>query len=444
MERVNDPRDQSPGSVAVVELPTPKVQGHVAPNLKLEEGGSLNPRVLFVVNTDWFFLSHRRTIAQALSEAGYDVIVATPDTGRACEIRQIGFKHETLKMKRWGINPFAELMVILRLLKLYRKFRPSVVHHSTPKVIFAGSIAARLDRRVQAINLVSGFGSGMSSRSRLVRPLVNMAFKLALRCPRSIAVFQNPDDLEESVQKGFVRDESCTFLIRGSGVDIRKFRPEPEPMGIPVVLFASRMLIDKGVPEVIRAARSIKAKGYKARFVLVGEPDDGAERCVTTEELQELNDTGVIEWLGRRSDMPRLISQSAVVVLPTRYKEGLPKVLLEATASARPIVTTAVPGCREVVRDGVNGFLVPPGDQDAFEQAIMRLLDDPTLRASMGMAGRQIAENEFSDDMVVSRNLSMFRGLVVPGPERPWRPKVTLDAEDPNEHPIEATVGSHG
>jgi glycosyltransferase involved in cell wall biosynthesis len=410
-------------SVAAVELYEERVGR--APDSAI---GKSHPKILFVVNTDWFFLSHRKSIAQAMSEAGYEVVVATPDTGRADEIQCIGFAHEKLRMNRWGLNPLVELTLAFRLCRLYRKLGPAVVHHSTPKVIFAGSIAARFSQ-VKVINLVSGFGSGMS-KSSFIQPLVNLAFRTALRCPRSVSVFQNPEDLEYSIKRKFVKDPKTAFLIRGSGVDVRRFRPVPEPDGEPIVLFASRMLKEKGVLEVVEAAKSLREKGYSARFVLVGEPDEGSDRNVSAAELQSLHDKGYIEWLGKRNDMAELIAKSSIVVLPTRYKEGLPRILLEAAASGRPIVTTDVPGCREIARDGVNAILVQASDQAAFEDAVAKLLDDRQLRERMGAEGRKIVLNEFSDELVVSRNLSMLKSIVKPGEPRPRRPQAMLEGTE--------------
>jgi glycosyltransferase involved in cell wall biosynthesis len=196
-------------------------------------------------------------------------------------------------------------------------------------------------------------------------------------------------------------------LIRGSGVDMRRFVPVPEPSGAPLVVFASRMLWAKGVAEFVEGARISKARGSHARFILVGDTDDNPG-AVSVTQLAQWERSGVVEWWGHRSDMPQVFAQSAVVVLPSIYREGVPKVLIEAAACGRPIVTTDMPGCREIVRDAVNGFLVPVRDAEAVAEAVGRLIADDRLRRHMGDASREIAVREFAVEVVVRSTLKIY------------------------------------
>jgi glycosyltransferase involved in cell wall biosynthesis len=204
---------------------------------------------------------------------------------------------------------------------------------------------------------------------------------------------------------------SQTVVIRGSGINTETFAPSPEPVGEPLVVLASRMLWDKGVGEFVEAARLLKAQGIRARFVLAGMVDEENPAQITERRLRTWQDEGLVEWWGHQDDMRRVLSAAHVVVLPS-YREGLPKVLLEAAACARPIVATDVPGCREVVRDGDNGILVPPKDSHALAAAIAKLVQEPALRARMGAQGRALVVKEFSVERIAGETLGLYRELL--------------------------------
>jgi len=203
-------------------------------------------------------------------------------------------------------------------------------------------------------------------------------------------------------------DGSHIRLIRGSGVDLDRFKASDLPPGRPMVLLMSRMLWDKGVGEFVDAARTAEERGADARFVLVGDPDPENPAAIPRETLQRWSDSGVVEWWGQRSDAPALLAQARVVVLPS-YREGLPKVLLEAAASGRPMIATDVPGCREVVEPGVTGQLVPARDAAGLAEAMLGLLADPERCRQMGTQARRLAEREFGVEAVVSRTLAVYR-----------------------------------
>lgn len=369
------------------------------------------PRVLIVVNVEWFFLSHRVPIALGLQRAGLDVeVAASVEHGRDTEIEAHGLRFTRLDLNRASMNPLRELASIWGLYRLYRSKRPDVVHHVAVKPVLYGSLAARLAGVPSIVNAIPGFGY-LFSGSGLKQRLAIAAYWLCCRARRVHLIFQNPDDRDLFIEAG-VTTRGQTTLIKGSGVDVDVFKALPEPSGTPVVLMASRLLWDKGVGDLVEASRLLKARGESCRVVLAGEPDPANPRSVPEAQLRAWQDEGLIEWWGQRRDMADVLAQASMVVLPSYYREGVPKVLLEACAAGRPIITTDIPGCREVVRHDENGLLIPPRQPEALVGAIAKLLADPARRARLGAAGRRRAVEEFSEAAVVGATLHLYRELL--------------------------------
>lgn len=371
-------------------------------------------RVLFVVNDAGFFLSHRLPLAEGARARGYDVHVATAPGPAEVEVRAHGFPFHPVPLSRSGRRPDAELAAVGALYRLFRRLRPDLVHLVTIKPVLYGGVAARLARVPAIVSAVSGLGYIFireGGRAAAIRTGVRGAYRAALGAHAGRTIFQNEDDLEDFVRHGSVRRDH-TVLIRGSGVDLARFAERPEPEGDPVVLLPSRMLWDKGVQELVDAARILRPRHPKARFVLVGDTDPNPA-SIPKSTLEGWQRAGVVEWWGYRKDMPDVLAQANVVVLPS-YREGLPKVLIEAAAVGRAIVTSDVPGCREVVRDGDNGLLARVRDGKSLAEAIGRLLDDPALRARMGKRGRERAVREFSVEGVVDATMRVYEDLVGP------------------------------
>ena len=373
---------------------------------------SSRPSLLFVVNVDWFFLSHRLPIALAAKEAGFHVVIAAGDTGKGDTIRQFGLDFLPMPMKRKLSGPIPEIRALLFLTRIYRKLKPDIVHHVTMKPILYGSFAAWLTGRPAVVNAISGLGYAFSSHGHAkIRHWVAKSFyRLALHLPQSRTIFQNKDDLEEFCSSGLLHRKQAV-LIRGSGVDCSRFKPTKQPEGDLIVMLASRMLWDKGVGEFVDAARIIRKNHPDVRFVLVGSPDKGNRLTVPLVKLNEWSQDSTVEWWGQKKNMVSTFSAASIVVLPT-YREGLPKVLLEAAACGRPIVATNVPGCREIVRHGVNGLLVPPRDSAALAVAIQKLIKSPKLREQFGRAGREIVIAEFSEDIIVKQTFNLYQNLL--------------------------------
>jgi glycosyltransferase involved in cell wall biosynthesis len=371
-------------------------------------------KILFVVNDAPFFLSHRLPIALAARDAGYEVHVATPDSPLAATIQKHRLAFHEIPLHRSSVRPWKELLTLQSLIALYRNLQPDLVHHVTIKPVLYGGLAARLTKVPAVVHAIPGLGhvfmdKGMTAG--LLRFAVKRIYRLALSHPHMKVIFQNPDD-QILLERGQLVQLSDAVLIRGSGVDMNIFTPRPEPEGVPVVILAARMLWAKGIGEFVDAARLLREQKVEARFVLVGESDPGNPSAVPVWQLEQWHDSGVVEWWGACSDMPRVFAEAHVVCLPSYYPEGVPKVLIEAAACGRPIVTTDVPGCREVVRHEENGLLVPTRDPVALAAALRRLIMSPALRDFLGRRGREIAVAEFGLERVIAETLAVYGDLL--------------------------------
>lgn len=372
------------------------------------------PKLLFFVTEDWYFCSHRLPLALAAMAAGFDVVLLTRFHSQREFIESAGIRTIDIPMRRRSMNPLRELMTLRHIASAFRQERPDIVHLVALKPVVYGGIIARLTGVHRVVSAITGLGYVFTSRQRkasLLRPILTKLLRSLLNRPHSKVILQNPDDNGLLVESGAVAQD-MTVLIRGSGIDVATFVPNPEEPGPPVVLFASRMLWDKGVGEFVAAAEILHRQGTTARFVLVGTPDPENPASVPEYQLGAWHEAGVVEWWGRRNDMPGVFRQSHVVCLPTSYGEGVPKVLLEAAACGRPIIASDAPGCREIVRHGENGMLVPAKNSEALAAAIDQLLHNPGLRRTMGARGREIAVREFSLDKVVAETLAVYEDLL--------------------------------
>lgn len=373
----------------------------------------MSPRILIVVNAEWYFWSHRLSLAKALQAHGCTVVIAAAvERGYQSAIEGQGLRFIPLHLQRRSISPSAELASLHELFQLYRRERPDLVHHVTIKPVLYGSLAARVSGVPAVINTIPGLGYVfMESNGRLLREAISAVYALALSGRHVRVIFQNPDDRQIFVSRKLVSPERAV-VIRGSGVDVYRFVPSPEPSGIPIVLLASRLLWDKGVGELVEASRRLRQDGVSCRVVLVGVPDDENPNSIPVAMLEGWHAEGVIEWWGLRDDMPNVLRQATIVTLPSYYPEGVPKILLEAAAAGHPLITTDTPGCREVVHHGENGFLVPVRDATALADAIRVLLQDARLRVPMRAKSRELAVAEFSEERVLDETLRVYRELL--------------------------------
>ena len=374
----------------------------------------MNPRrLLFIVNEPDFFLSHRLPLAIAARDAGYEVHIATSPGQGATRILALGFPHHGVPLSRSGKNPFIELRSLWNLVGLMRRVRPEIVHLVTIKPVLYGGLAARFAGVPGVVAAVSGLGFVFTSQgygARLLRGVVTALYRLALGHRHQRVIFQNPTDRSALVDSGIVPLER-TVLLPGSGIDLEEYRATPETAGEPVVVMAARLLKDKGVSEFVEAAGRLRREGVRARFKLAGEPDPGNPQSVTEQEMAAWRAAGDVEVLGFQHGIAALFSASHIVVLPSYYGEGLPKVLVEAAACGRAVVTTDSPGCRDAIEPGVTGLLVPAKDVAALSQAIRKLIDDTELRQGMGRSGRQLAESRYAIEQIVAAHLAIYTAV---------------------------------
>lgn len=387
---------------------------------RCDDAGAAPVKIVLFANTDWYLYNFRRSLALALREAGHELLLISPPGSYGEKLRGLGLRWQPLPMDRRSLNPMREASLLLHLWRLFRRERPALVHGFTIKCVVYGSLAARLACVPARVNAVAGMGYVFTSdqpQARWLRPLVRVLMHAALDGRNARLILQNPDDVALFTRAGFA-DPSRIRLIRGSGVDCARFvarahhMPATDAAPAPLrVLLAARMLWDKGIAEFVAAARMLRGEGRAICFLLAGDPDPGNPAAVPEADIRAWQREGVIEWLGHVGNMPALYAQIDMVVLPS-YREGLPKGLIEAAACALPLVTTDVPGCREVVTDGVDGLLIPPRNAEALARAIARLQDDPALAVRLGAAAREKALARFDERIVVADTLAVYRELL--------------------------------
>lgn len=368
--------------------------------------------LMFVVNVDWFFLSHRLPIALAAQRQGYQVHIATGLTDKLEELQRHGLVVHPLALDRSSTGLANAWRTVVQLWQVFRAVRPDVVHLVTIKPVLLGGLVARLAGVPAVVAAVSGLGfvfMARGAKAAVRRWLVGGLYRVALGHRNLKVIFQNADDLR-SLAKVAHLPAAKVAMIRGSGVDLARYAHVPLPGGVPVVLLAARLLADKGVLEFVQAARLLKPRGCNARFVLVGTVDSANPTSFTDAEVSAWVHDGVVEWWGHRADMPQVLAAAHLVVLPS-YREGLPKVLIEAAACGRAVVTTDVPGCRDAIDPGVTGVLVPMRDAVALADAMDALVNDPVRCQVMGDAGRALAETAFDIRQVVAAHLYIYQEL---------------------------------
>jgi glycosyltransferase involved in cell wall biosynthesis len=360
------------------------------------------------------FWLHRLAVARAARDAGAEVIVMTRLGQYHSLLEQEGFRIIPWRISRRSLRPVQEVLTFLEVLKAYRREEPQLVHHVALKAIIYGGAAARFCGEIPAVNAVAGLGRvfTISTTAMLtLRRVLSIVLRWVFEASNCKVTFENDDDRDLLVTEKIIAPAK-TVVIPGVGIDTEYFSPRPEPDGVPVVMLPSRMLWEKGVAQFVEAARELRERGVSARFVLVGAPDLESRGYIPESQLRSWADAGIVEWWGTQGDMPAVLSKAHVVCLPSYYREGLPRVLIEAAACGRAIVTTDAPGCRQVVRHGENGLLVPVKDARALAAAIFSILQNPKLREQMGAAGRARAVSEFSQEMITEQTLALYSELL--------------------------------
>lgn len=368
-------------------------------------------KIVYVVNVDWFFISHRLPLAQEVLKGMNDVYLITKNTGRFEELELLGIRCFEIDFERSGKNPLKELSLIKQLTKLYAAIKPDVIHHITLKPSIYGTIAAkRCGCSAKIINAISGLGYIFTANRQSLNKIILISLlKFAFSDKRANFIFQNPDDRSFYRKLGFLNEQNH-IIIKGAGVDENVFLPKNNRLvdkKIRVVLLG-RMLKDKGVLEFIRAANALKEK-YDGviEFVLAGGIDNFNPAAISDETLYKLCDGKYIRWIGHQKNVIEIYGHADIVCLPS-YREGLPKSLVEAMAIGCPIITTDAIGCRECVEEGVNGYLVPIGDHIILAQRIETLALNKELRIRMGNNSREKMVKEMSLSKVIKMTFDFY------------------------------------
>ncbi len=364
-------------------------------------------KTVFFANTDWYLYNFRLDLAKFLRNHGWEVVFMAPPGEYGDRIEREGFRLIPFEFSRKGINPFTERQTISRIRKIYEIEKPDVVHQFTIKCVIYGSLAAKKSGISTIINSITGLGYvflGTTIDAKILRYITTSLYKVALK--NTQIIFENPDDAVLFEKLSLV-DKKDVAVILGTGIDTDVFVPIPPPDSLPLAVLPARMLWDKGIGEFVKAAAILRGKGIRARFALVGKKDEGNPSSISYDQLTRWQKENIVEWWGWQEDIATVFSMSDIVCLPS-YREGLPKVLIEAAACSRPIITTDVPGCKEVVVHGENGLLVPVKDPEALASALETLLLDRELRIRMGIAGRKRAVEIFSTRQVNAETLSVY------------------------------------
>jgi len=374
------------------------------------------PRLLFVANVSFSFIHNRLVLAQAAQAAGYEVHVATrvwrPEDSE--RIKQTGIQLHPIEIGRGDSGLLYDFRSLWNLHRLYRRLQPDLIHHFAMKPIVFGGLVARFSGIKSVVQAFTGLGYAFISGtvvSALRRKLVILALRVGCRRAGTIAILQNQADIEELVTERVIPREQ-TVLIKGSGVAVDEIDARPEPAGVVRVVLLGRMLREKGVEEFVSASEQLRAEGVSADFLLAGPTDPASPGGLSLEKLNDWTRSGVVKYLGFVQDVPSLFSSCHIICLPSYYREGLPKSLVEAAACGRAIVTTNLPGCRDVVQDGVNGLLVPARDVSSLAVALKNLIDNANLRRRFGAAGRKLAASEFDLNIVIEQTLDVYEKML--------------------------------
>lgn len=374
-------------------------------------------KFLFFANTDWYIYNFRLSTLVRLKSLGHEIFVLSPNGPYGSKFQTYGFKWIIAPMERGGLNIFNEIKLISWIISIVRSEKIDYMHNFTIKCAVYGSIVSRFVDFPGCINSIAGLGYIFISNKipiRFLRFFILRVMKYVFGGKNVRVIFQNPDDMQFFINLGVVK-QSSIFLVPGSGVNCDKFCPAPDKFVLInnnkiVVLLAARMLFDKGVVEYIDAIKIIKKYNYKIEFLLAGSPDFGNPASIPVDLLMDWKSSGLVNWLGQVDDMAKLYKTVDIVVLPS-YREGLPKGLIEAAASGLALVATDVPGCREVIQDGINGILVPVKNSELLAEAIVKLYLNADLRVTMGKRAFLDANSKFNENVIIEGTLKVYSDL---------------------------------
>lgn len=371
-------------------------------------------KIALCVTVDWFALSHFKPLIGLLCRICDDVIVVTQDTGRAGEIIALGARVVDLNYHRSSMNPAREAASIAKLQRIFRKEQPDAVHMIAMKPVLLAGLACRLAKVPCTITHMTGLGHiaiADTRKTRLISKIVLKHISAMMRSRCSWLLAENPDDLT-FIKSGGARPDGRVTIVGGAGVDEIAFPAQPFPCNaVPLVAYAGRMIRSKGLDVLIGAHDLLRQRGIPLKIELYGRLDHDNPEGVSESEITNWTGREGVTWHGHTDDVREVWQQADISVLPARSREGMPRALLEAAASARPLIVTDVPGCRQFVRHEVEGLIVPPEDTTALAEALARLASDPSLRQRMGRAARQRVIDGFTETHVVKQIAAAYANL---------------------------------
>lgn len=369
----------------------------------------MTKKILFVVNVDWFFISHRLPIAIEALKKGYEVHLGCGITDKKEYLESLGIIVHPLNLSRSGTSILSEISVFIKIYKLLKDISPDIAHFVTIKPVLYGGIASRFLKLNKKVFSISGLGFifiNQGLKASVVRNVVKLMYKVALKGKNSHVIVQNPDD--KKIVNSLVKQS--IYLIRGSGVDLNKYKYKEENNTENIkISMACRLLKDKGVFEYIEAAKIIKQNLANVNFELFGDIDIDNPASLTLKDIENIKSDGVVKVYGFSDDIAEVFRNSNIVVLPS-YREGLPKVLIEAAASGRAIVTTDVTGCKDAIEVNKTGLLCKVKDAKSLAENIEILIKDKELRKRMGKEGRLLAQKEFDINIIVKKHFEIYEG----------------------------------
>jgi glycosyltransferase involved in cell wall biosynthesis len=373
-------------------------------------------RLLFLVTEDWFFVLHRLPLARAAMRAGYEVIVATRVGACREQIEREGIKLIHMAWKRGSRNPFDGIYSLWKVASIYRQYKPDIIHHVSIKPVFIGTLASVFLRSTNACAIINNFtGMGtlfISNRlsDKLLRWVIVTTLGFLFRVRRAHQLVENEDDKHLLLHELKLSNKDVS-VIHSVGVDMHRYLPTHERDGVPIIALVSRLIWDKGVGELVEAGKILRERGLSFRLALIGAPDLENRTAIPVETLRSWEKQGLVELWGYRSDIEAVWQSIHIAVLPS-YREGSPMSLIEAAASGRPVVATDVPGCRDIVRHGETGFLVPSGDAKSLADALEVLVRDADLRTRMGINGRKYVESMFGEESVIKDTFELYKSVL--------------------------------
>ena len=365
-------------------------------------------KIVFISNTSWNLFNFRKELIQSLVLKGYEIHVLTPFDKYTKDLKGLGVVYHDIKLSRFNKTIFSDFLFMVKIfLKIY-KIKPNIVHNFTLKPVIYVSIVLKFFKKIKVINSITGLGISFSesNKNTLLNKFILFLIKISFSKKYQF-IFQNPDDINFFVNKKLLTLKQC-HLVKGSGVKIGEKYNNRLDNEIVTFGVMSRMLWTKGIKDFVDAAKIVIIKNSKTNFLILGSPDPNSPDSIPIAWLEGVNKEKGISWIPHKDDVSTFLKEIDVFVLPTYYPEGVPKSLLEAAAMNLPLITTDTPGCKEIVRDNVNGFLIPPKNPNELAKKMDCLSIDFNLRNKMGSKSFEIVSNEFSIDLVVNKTLKIY------------------------------------